>query len=225
MSCFELITRLVKLSFPKVNFDNCGIEVSEPAVFVSNHEDSFGPIASYLNFPVKIYPWVLYNLFEKEICAKQIEKEFLKGELHLIAPLRRFISLCIEPICIGLFNYIGAIPVYHNSRRIMETIVKSIEYLEEGKNLIIFPEIPDEYLNKYINRFKTGFLEVPRKAYSLNEQMLKIYPVCIDKKKRVIKLGNPTKYNPKNYFTTEKKRIEKHLEMEITRLKKEILKD
>jgi hypothetical protein len=221
----ELIEKVLKIFYPKVTFDRCGVEIDEPAVFVANHEDSFGPIASYLNFPIKLYPWVMYNLFEKGICARYIEEDFFKKELNLWQPLSRLISIFIESICVAIFNYIEAIPVYPNSRRIIETIVKSIEYLEAGKSLIIFPEIPDECLNRYINRFKTGFIEISRKVYHINGLVLKIYPVCIDKKKRVIKLGKPTKYDPEKSFIAEKKRIEKHLEMEITRLKREILEN
>ena len=118
----------------------------------------------------------------------------------MFPPLSTIISILLETIIISLFNHPGAIHVYSKSKRITETIIKSIQYLNEGKSIIIFPEIADKYLNEYINKIRVGFIEITRRAYISNGIKLKIYPVCIDKKKRVIKLGIPAIYDPEKNF-------------------------
>jgi len=218
VSFFGAIERLVRLFFPRVAFDGRGIEIHEPAIFVANHADSFGPLALYLYFPVKLYPWVIHYVTDKATCARYLEKDFVSRELHLRRPLSAWLSILLARICVGLFRYIEAIPVYHDSRRIMETISKSIIYLEEGKSILIFPEIPDSYLSAYIKRFNTGFIEIAKTLGRENGRKVWIYPVSVDPGRRRILLGRPSAYDPSRSYAEEKRRIEAELETEVASL-------
>jgi 1-acyl-sn-glycerol-3-phosphate acyltransferase len=215
MGLYRALYLTVKLLFPKIAFDANGIEIEEPAIFVANHADSFGPLALYFYLPVKVYPWVICNMTERRSCARYLEKDFLSKELKLPRPFGTWLSLLMSDLCVGLFRYIEAIPVYHNSRRIMETISKSIVYLEEGRNILIFPEIPDAYLSRYINRFNTGFLEIAKKFEKEERRSISIYPVSVNRKRRRITLGRPSVYDIAKSYPEEKKRIEAELEAEV----------
>jgi hypothetical protein len=218
MSPYRAIHHLVKLFFPKMSFCANGVEIEEPAIFVANHADSFGPLALYLYFPVKLYPWVIYNVTEKKSCARYLEKDFVAKELGLRRPFSTWLSYALAEICVGLFRYIEAIPVYHNSRRIMETISKSIVYLEEGRNLLIFPEIPDSYLSVYLKRFNTGFIEIAKTLQRENHRKVRIYPVSVDRGRRLILLGRPSAYDGTKSYPEEKRRLETELEAEVETL-------
>jgi hypothetical protein len=218
MSPYRAIYRIVKRFFPKVSFDANGVEIEEPAIFVANHADSFGPLALYLYLPVKVYPWVIYNMTERQTCARYLEKDFLSKELKLPKPVGTWLSYLMADLCVGLFRFIEAIPVYHNSRRIMETISKSIVYLEEGRNILIFPEIPDAYLSRYIKRFNAGFLEIAKRFEKDERGSVRIYPVSVDRKRRRITLGRPSVYDTEKSYPEEKKRIEAELEAEVESL-------
>jgi hypothetical protein len=222
MITYSVFRRILKIFVPRVKFMTSGNDLKQPAVFVANHEDSFGPISSYLFFPFRIYPWIMHYLIDRKACSAHIEDNFFNKELRLKRPLSRILAWITGQLCVGMFRNIGAIPVYQNSRRIIETIYTSIQYLDEGKNLIIFPEIPDEYLNEFINRFHTGFLGIVEKIYESETKLIYVYPVCIDKKKRIIMVGNPSSYHPGRNFSEEKKRITAEMELEITRMKKNV---
>ena len=215
MGFYRAISHIVKLFFPRVSFDANGVEIEEPAIFVANHADSFGPLALYLYFPVRLYPWVIHYMTERQSCARFLERDYLSKELKLPRLVGSWLSQLMADICVGLFRYIEAIPVYHNSRRIMETISKSIVYLEEGKSILIFPEIPDSYLSHYIKRFNTGFLEIAKELGKSDGRSIRIYPVSVDRKRRRIKLGSPSVYDTTKAYPDEKKRIEAELEAEV----------
>jgi 1-acyl-sn-glycerol-3-phosphate acyltransferase len=216
---WRLTWLLVKAFFPKIAFQGPGSPLSGPAIFVANHENAFGPVASYLYFPVRIHPWIMYELSEKGACARYLAQEFFQKEAKLGPAFSRFLARLIEPIVIALFRHIGAVPVYHNSRRIIETISRSIVLLEEGEFLIIFPEVPEANLNRYINRFNTGFLEIVKTADRRGRRRVPIYPVCIDRRRRLIRLGRPLMFDYSRNFVVEKRRIKCALEKAITLMK------
>jgi len=219
MRGWSLTERIVRAFFPKIAFRAESASFAKPAVFVANHENAFGPIASYLYFPVRIHPWVMFELTEKGACAAYLAREFFQRELRLRPAFSRLLARLIEPVCIALFRHIGAVPVYHNSRRIIETISRSIVLLEEGEYLIIFPEIPEAALNRYINRFNTGFLEIVKSADHDGGTHIPIYPVSIDRRRRRIRVGGPLRFNYANNFVVEKRRMKRELEKAITRMK------
>ena len=198
-----------------MHFEQNGVEIIEPAIFVANHANAFGPIALCLYFPVRLYPWVMHNLTDRKRCARYLEREFVSKELHLPRPFSMWLSILMADLCVGLFRHIEAIPVYQHSRRIMETISKSIVYLEEGKSILIFPEIPDAMLSRYINRFNIGFIEVAKELGKEDHETIGIYPVSVDRARRRITLGHPSAYNMSRGYGDEKRRIKAELETEV----------
>lgn len=216
MDVYRVIELLLKLFFPKLKIERDGVEIEEPAIFVANHEAAFGPMALFLRFPVRLYPWVMHDLTELERCARYLEASYFSKELGLPRILGRWIAHLIARVCVGLFRRIEAIPVYHESRRIMETIAKSIVYLEEGRSLLIFPEIPDSYLNRYIGRFNTGFLEIAKRVGREERRSIKIYPVAVDRRRRKILIGHPSVYDIGKPYPEERGRIVLELEAEVS---------
>ncbi|MBU0929378.1 MAG: 1-acyl-sn-glycerol-3-phosphate acyltransferase [Spirochaetes bacterium] len=215
MSPYRAIYHIVKLLFPRMRFERNGVEIVEPAIFVANHENAFGPIALFLYFPVKLYPWVMHDLTDRQKCARYLEKEFVSKELRLPGPFSTWLSVLMADLCVGLFRYMEAIPVYRRSRRIMETISRSIVMLEEGKSLLIFPEIPDAALTRYINRFNIGFIELAKEMGKEEHKTIRIYPVSVDRARRRIALGRPSAYDVDKSYDEEKRRIEAELEAEV----------
>jgi len=216
MSPFRALRLLLDLLFPKMSFVGNGIKIVEPAIFVANHEGAFGPLALILRFPLRLYPWVMHDLTERERCARYLESHYFSTELGLPRFAGAWISHLIAELCVGLFRHIEAIPVYHESRRIMETIAKSIVYLEEGRSLLIFPEIPDSYLNRYIGRFNTGFIEIAKRLGREERRIVDIYPVAVDRRGRRIILGHPSSYDVTKAYPEERRRIEGELEEELS---------
>ncbi len=218
VSFFHAVYLLVRSFFPKMTFHSNGVRIEEPAIFVANHADAFGPIALHLYFPIRLYPWVIHEMTDRRTCARYLEKDFIIKELRLPKPFSAWLSFLMADICVALFRYLEAIPVYHDSRRIMETISTSIVYLEEGRSLLIFPEISDSYLSRYIKRFNIGFLEVAKKIVRIERRSINIYPVSVDRGRRRISLGEPSAYEIAKNYPDEKKRIEAELEAKVEAL-------
>ena len=60
---------------------------------------------------------------------------------------------------------VEGIPVFKGKTRIRETIDLSVEAIEQGYNLVIFPENPTRKFSEYINDFDTGFIHLAKSYY------------------------------------------------------------
>jgi len=152
----------------------------------------------------------------KKYCREHIEKDFILKELKLRSPLSKILSLMIEQICLPLMNYLKVIPVFRRKNQIRKTVRLSLEYLEQGKILLIFPEKNEqENCDEQINPFYSGFINLARSYYRLKKRSLKFYPVAVHKSQRFIKIGNPTSADPEKHFKYEKQRILDYLHKQI----------
>jgi 1-acyl-sn-glycerol-3-phosphate acyltransferase len=191
------------------------IRKGEPAVLVSNHAGTFGPLSIVTAFPSRLYTWVDHEVTEKDTVAKRIKAEFLEAELHLRGPFSTFLSRVIGWICVALMKAINVIPVYDRSKAIKSTVDKSVKLLGEGKNILVFPEDSRSPLNEILCSFQTGFLHLARSYFQQTKKALSFIPVAVHRRLRKIAVGEPVQYRADKPFPAEKIRLKKELEFRV----------
>ena len=67
--------------------------------------------------------------------------------------------------------------------------------------------------------FNTGFLEIVKSADRDGGSHIPIYPVCIDRRRRLIRVGAPLQFDYSRNFVSEKQRMKLELERAITLMK------
>ena len=180
---FNLIRTILRLIYKKpgfIDFDRLSVN---PALFISNHFLSYGPVQFFLFSPFEVIPWVIHDVTRRYECRDYIRKEFIRKELHLDGSLSYFLAWIISILCLWIMRRIGAIPVFARSRRLLFTFEKTIEALEKKKNVIIFIEKrPDGRYSRDI-----GFLNLADRYYERTKKTLPIYFIKTDGRKiRVI---------------------------------------
>jgi len=190
----------------------------EPVIFVSNHIGSFGPLSLISTLPLKLYPWVAHEVTELRKVARRLQTEFTELELRLRPPLRVWLARLIGRICVFIMRDIKAIPVYSSSRRIRDTLERSLELLRRGKNILVFPENKLQPINEVLGDFSTGFLTMARLYYERTRKAIAFLPVAVNDKARGIKLGRPIRFDGSLPFLQEKRRLKRALEQSIYRL-------
>lgn len=213
---YNLILRLVKIRLKKPEIK--GVELIEPddaAIFVSNHQGFFGPLVliSYVDF--NYVPWVTHEIMDSKLCREYLRKDFVEPVMHIKAPFSSFVSSALSPICISIMNHIGAIPVYKMNRNIMITMEKSVEALENGRNLLIFPEIPDQPLTKCMNKLDTGYINIAKEFAGKNYELISFYPICVNKRKNIVTIGKKIDFEASKPFGREKQKINRYLSKSI----------
>lgn len=183
------------------------------AVFVANHAGSIGPIAVAASLPVRLHPWVIGDMLEREKAGAYLSRDFLKAELHLPDRLAAPIAAAMSRLTVWLLRRIGCIPVGHD-RELLETYRISDEYLAAGRSLLVLPEDPGLPIDRRtgMRPFKTGFAHLGTLHFARTHRSLTFYPLAVHRASRRVQLGEPIMYNPQNAEARERRRVAQVLE-------------
>jgi hypothetical protein len=188
-----------------------------PAVFVANHLDAAGPIATVCSIPLRLHPWVIADMMDKDLAPLWLQADFVERQMHLKPPISQWLARAICRISVPLFYSVGCIPVYHgNYERLQETMNISISVLRQGKFILIFPEdnlLPKDPLTK-MQPFKSGFIRLAEQYYLETGKRLDFHPLTIHGTGYLV-AGKPVEFNPNNPTGLERRRIKSLLETQI----------
>ena len=109
-----------------------------------------------------------------------------------------YLAACILP---PILNTVPGVPVHHDMQ-VIKTFRKSIEYLKDGDNLIIFPQQPSGYKSHYMEINK-GFLQIAPMAWRTLKLPLKFYPVYIDHANHMIYVRKPVQFDPERKLSDQ----------------------
>jgi hypothetical protein len=84
-----------------------------PVIYVSNHALSLGPIAVAASLPVRIFPWVIGDMLDREKAAAYLNKDFVEPQLHIPPPFSMPLTRLISKASVRLLCGVGSIPVWH----------------------------------------------------------------------------------------------------------------
>ena len=216
---YALIARCLNIFVRKPRLKGLqNIRKEEPSVYAANHLGYYSPLMLMLHSGVAPIPWVNYEIMEKNSCKEYLRLDFVEPTLHLKGIIARITATVLAPCCILLMKKIGAVPVYHGSRKILDTINKSIEVLKTGKNLLIFPEFASRIDKISMQPFQSGFISIAEKYYRETGKRLDFYPVWVDRKRNEINFGEALSYNPESPIAKEKIRISEGLRQRISEM-------
>lgn len=195
--------RMIGLDHIRTNPDN-------PIVFLGNHAEIYGPIASALCFPVPVRFWVISRMMfrKRDVRAYLYENTFSK-KTFLPVFVRRFLAWYLGWLSVNIMNALRAIPVYRDSpAKLRQTLRMSVEALSEGDNLMIFPEHPEgKYEKSGISEFSPGFVMLAEAWWKKSGKKLRILPVFANREERTFTFGEEIVYEPENGFASEQERI------------------
>ena len=187
-----------------------------PSVFVSNHLGAVGPIAVIASLPMRVYPWVISEMIDRDQAAAYLNQDFVEPQLHLKPPFSVWMAKWISKISLRLLSSAGCVPVWQGAR-LYETYEQSVDLLVAGKSLLIFPEDPSKDADPQyrMTPFKKGFARLGEMYYECTRQTLRFYPLAVNLDSYRVKVGQPIAYNSKNPAANERLRIKNVLEASI----------
>ncbi len=115
-----------------VNLDHIRQDSENPLVFLGNHAEIYGPIASALCFPVPVRFWVISHMMgrSQDVRAYLYENTFSK-KTFLPVFVRRLLARLMGWLSVNVMCGLNAIPVYRDSpMKLRMTLRKSVEALK-----------------------------------------------------------------------------------------------
>ena len=199
-----------------------------PSIFVCNHGEIYGPIASVIYMPVYFRPWSDNRMLDRELIIEHMSGTFERIPL-LSSGMKLKLAKKITPLIIWALSSFDPIPVQRsNPKEIMKTMKLTIDAMLELDNVLLFPEAPDKheqnergYKTSGVGDFYTGFAHLGKMYFDKTKRCVRFYPVFADKARRRLSIGKPVIYSTELPASEEKQRIANELRAEMLALSSE----
>jgi 1-acyl-sn-glycerol-3-phosphate acyltransferase len=208
---FSIVKTIVRIFKKKPKIYNLNEEESfEKGIIISNHSAASGPMTLSLYFPTFFVPWGTHEMTENYIKRwKYLYYTFYQKKLGYKKFKSFMIATLFAIISRMLYNGMQLIPTYVDIRY-RNTIQRSIEHLETGNSVLIFPEDSnDGYLEK-TKKYNNGFVYLCQKYYEKNKVDLPIYPIYFHKRLNAFIIGKKEYIQDKLVNDNSREQIAKH---------------
>lgn len=213
---YAAIKWVVKSCYPKIEVVGQENLPDEPAVIVGNHSQMNGPIASELYTPGKHYIWCAGQMMHLKDVPAYAYEDFWSKKPKLLRPFYKLLSYLIAPLSVCVFNNANTIGVYHDTR-IISTFKQTVQRLQEGANVVIFPEHDAPY-NHILCEFQDRFIDVAKLYYKRTGQELAFVPMYLAPNLKKMYMGKPIRFRANAPIAEERERITEYLMGQITEI-------
>ena len=202
---YRILRWFVWLFSPKYKIVGAEKLPDEPCIIVGNHTQMYGPIAAELYLPGRNEIWCAGEMMHKEEVAEYAFRDFWSFKPRWTHWYYKLASKLITPLAVCVFNNAHTIPVYHDTR-LLTTYRESIRKLQEGSNMVIFPE-KDERNNNILYSFQDKFVDTARFYYKKTGEALCFVPLYVAPKMKKLYFGDPVRFDPGAPIAEERERI------------------
>lgn len=216
---YKIIKFFTWLFYPHIKVVGGENLPDEPCIVVGNHAKMNGPIGCELYFPGSHYTWTAGEMMDIKEVQPYAYKDFWSYKPAWIKWFFWLLSYFIAPLAVCIFNSANCIGVYRDVR-LRSTFRTTMEKLEEGSNVIIFPEHDVAY-NGVVWEFQEKFIDIARLYYKRTGKELSFVPLYVAPNLRSMFIGKPVKYNNEAPADEERKRICKAMMDGVTALAEE----
>ncbi len=213
---FRIFKFTLSLIYPKTCIKGWENIPQEPCIIVGNHTQMHGPIICELFLPDDYYAWCAAQMMELKEVPSYAFADFWSQKPKYTHLFYKILSYIIAPPSAVIFNSARTIPVFRDSR-ILTTFKKSLEKLQNGKNIVIFPEYDKKY-NNILYDFREGFIDIAKLYYKQTGKELSFVPLYIAPKLKEMHFGKHTRFSAEAPLADEKQRIRQYLMDEITNI-------
>ncbi len=217
---FRTVRFLVRLVYGKTKVIIGEHTPQTHAVFVANHSQIHGPVVGELFMPKNCYIWCAGEIMNREEFPAYAMEVFWPSPSDKMRPVCERISRWLAPLAACLFSNARTVEV-RRDYRIKKTFRESMELLDRGCTLMIFPE-NDDPCNEILNDFHENFVNLARHYYKKTGISLSFVPVYNAPKLKTTVVGEPIVYQAQNDRKAERRRIVSALSGEITRMAREL---
>ncbi len=194
--------------------ENIRPDESNPIVFLCNHGEVYGPVVGMLFTPVPVRSWSISDMMidPKEVAEYSYKYTF--SQIKWLGPLRWPVARVLGHVSVWAMKKLEAVPVFRNKpRELMTTFRKSVEAMQAGDNLLIFPENPDAdpnapgYESGRPGELFRGFPMLAQVYYSRTGKRCRFLPMLAHKGMRTLSFGTEIVYDPDAAPIDERDRI------------------
>ena len=213
---YKILKGLVRLCYPKIEAVGAENLPAEPSLIVANHTQMNGPIACELYFPGEHYIWCAGQMMHLKEVPEYAFQDFWAQKPSYSRWFYKLLSYLIAPLSVCVFNNANTVAVYKDVR-LLSTFRDTVSRLQEGSNVVIFPEHDVPY-NHIICEFQDKFIDIAKIYHKKTGMELSFVPMYIAPALKKMYLGKPIRFCAENPIKEERVRICDYLMKEITEI-------
>lgn len=194
--------------------ENVRLQENEPIVYLCNHGEFYGPIAGMLYCPGFTRPWTISELCCNVEEATAYVKRYTLKKVSWAEKKKERVAKFLAANTLRLMHAVQSIPVFrHKPRELMNTFRQSVEALQNGANLLIFPEDPDTdpdspgYKSGRPPALFRGFPMLAQVYYNRTGKRCRFLPMLCHKDGGTVSFGTEILFDPENDPIAERDRI------------------
>lgn len=180
---------------PKPAFEGLENLPDGPCVIVGNHAQMYGPIIADLYIPGERAIWCAAEMMRLSEVPAYAYRDFWSKKPRWSRWFYRLLSYAVAPLSVCIFNNAHCIGVYRDGR-VMTTMRKSLEYLESGAKVVIFPEHEVPH-NPILWDFQRGFVDLARMYAHKTQRALSFVPMYVAPRLKKVVFGKPVACAPR----------------------------
>lgn len=155
---FRIIKGIIRLRYKRPNFVYLGRRFEKGGIIVSNHEGTDAPLSLelYMDQPIRFWGAHEMNSGLKALYKYQTEVYYHQKK-HWSLFWARMFCLLASPVTYVFYKGLNLISTYHDARFAM-TIKQSVAAIENGDNIVVFPEDSKNGYLPELEGFFAGFV-------------------------------------------------------------------
>lgn len=213
---YKFLKDLVRLCYPKMEVVGAENLPEEPSLIVANHAQMNGPIACELYVPGKHYIWCAGQMMHLKEVPEYAFQDFWSQKPKYSRWFYKLLSYLVAPLSVYVFNNANTVAVYKDTR-LLSTFRDTVNRLQEGANVVIFPEHDVPY-NHIVCEFQDKFIDIAKIYHRKTGKELSFVPMYIAPVLKKMYLGKPIQFCAANPIKEERARICNDLMKEITEI-------
>jgi len=191
---FRMMKGLIRLKYRKPQFVYLGEKPTDGSVILVNHIGARVPLTMecYLDFPIRMWGTHEMNTSFRKLwrhMTVDYYHEILRWNIHLA----RLFCLIAAPLTYIFYKGLRLVSTYKDSR-FKASINESIKLVNEGNNIVIFPENPEDGYLDQLKEFYPDFVLFCEIALRRGID-LPIYAAYLREKTNVFMFDKPIMYS------------------------------
>ncbi|MFC4411731.1 hypothetical protein ACFOZY_15175 [Chungangia koreensis] len=199
---FLLVRGTVRLVYPTYRLPS-PLHEEGPIVYVSHHQNFFGPFILMLWLPIPVRLWVFHVFFHKETGFEQLYNYTFTKRFNLMPWLAKYLSYPLAAAFSAFYQSARAIPVYRQSKKVIHTFRESVQAMQQGERLLIFPDIDYADDSSGTKDLYNGYLYIERYYYKATGEHIRFVPLYVSKERKTITAGEAIQFRDGKEFKEE----------------------
>lgn len=192
---FRCLKQIMRIRYKRPTFVYLdGKEFQNGAIILSNHEGTDAPLSLEIYCPAPIRMWGASEMNSGlKAMYKYQTQVYYHEKKHWNLLLARLFCLIASPLTNMFYKGLNLISTYNDSR-LRTTLRESIEAIQKGEDIVIYPEDSTDGYFEELKAFHKGFILLAETCYSKGIDV-PIYVTYLKKKEHIYVIDKPILYS------------------------------